>query len=173
VRGEGVMRGDEGAESCPAAVFQQLCAAMTHFRRGVAVVSVLALSACHLIDQRDFDSRAGRPPVLAKAPAGPSLGPQALLRIVYDNPDPEYALALASAVKRALTLKPGVLFTVQTLVPLAATPDAQAASLAAAAATGREIAEAIETDGADQGQIELAVKADPAVKIKEVRIYVH
>jgi hypothetical protein len=146
---------------------------MSDFSRFAVLAAVLALAACHLVDQRDFDDKAGRPPVLAKAPAGPSLGPQALLRIAYDNPDPEYAPALAAAVRRALTLKPGVLFTVQTLVPSTATPDAQAALLAAAAATGREIAEAIVTDGADQGQVELAVKADSAVKTKEVRIYVH
>jgi hypothetical protein len=150
---------------------------MIHFPRSAAMAAALALipalGACHLIDQRDFDARAGRKPALATAPAVPSLGPQALLRIAYDNPDPDYAPALAASVRRALTLKPGVLFTVQTLVPLAGTPDAQAALLAAAAGTGREIAEAIVTDGADQGQVELAIKADAGVKVKEVRIYVH
>jgi hypothetical protein len=107
------------------------------------------------------------------APAGPAIGPGALLRIAYDTPDPDYAPALATAVKRALTLKPDVLFTVQTLVPLASTPDEQAVAQRAAAATGREVAEAIVTDGADAGQIEMAVKADPGLKVKEVRIFVH
>ena len=137
-------------------------------------VCVLSLSACHLVDQRDFDPRAGQPPVLPVAKAAPvALGPSALLRIGYDTPDPVYAPALAASVQRAITLKPGVLFTVQTLVPLAATPDAQAAALREAARTGREVAEAMVVDGAEQGQIEMAVRGDPGVTFKEVRIFVH
>lgn len=146
---------------------------MTHFPRSLILAGVLAMSGCHLVDQRDFNANAGRPPKPPAGKPGPSLGPQALLRIAYDTPDPDYAPALAQAVQRALTLKPGVLFTVQTLVPLSATPDAQQAALSEAAATGREIDEAIVTDGADQGQVELAIKADPSVHVKEVRIYVH
>jgi hypothetical protein len=76
-------------------------------------------------------------------------------------------------VTRALTAKPNVLFTVQGLVPLAGDANAQAEALQAATATTREIAEAIVTDGADQGQIELAVRVDGGVKAKEVRIFVH
>ncbi len=147
---------------------------MTITPRGLAALSLLAgLAGCHLLDQRDFDRNAGKPPVLPPAPVAAPAGPGALLRIAYDTPDPDYAPALAVAVKRATTLKPDVLFTVQTLVPIAATPDEQAEALRAAAATGREVAEAIVTDGADQGQVELAVKGDPAVKVKEVRIFVH
>ena len=146
---------------------------MNTFSRGLAVTLALTLAGCHLVDQRDFDPKAGRPPALPVAPAQPSSGPKPLLRIGYENTDPDYAPALAAAVKRALTLKPDVLFTVQTLVPLEPTPDAQAASQLAAAATGREIAEAIVADGADQGQIEMTVKADPGVHVKEVRIFVH
>ncbi len=134
----------------------------------------LALGGCHLVDQRDFDERAGRAPVLPVAKAAPvAAAPGALLRIGYDTPDPVYAPALADAVRRAITLKPGVLFTVQTLVPLAATPDAQAAALSDAARTGREVAEAMVVDGADQGQIEMAVRGDPGLRFKEVRIFVH
>ncbi len=135
---------------------------------------VVGLGACHLVDQRDFDARAGRPPVLPVAALGPApAGPGALLRIGYENPDPVYAPALADAVRRAITLKPGVLFTVQTLVPLAGGPDAQAAALSDAARTGREVAEAMVVDGAEQGQIEMAVRGDGGVKFKEVRIFVH
>ena len=134
----------------------------------------LGMGACHLVDQRDFDARAGRkpePPVAKSAPV--KAGPGALLRIGYDTPDPFYAPALADAVRRAITLKPGVLFTVQTTVPLAATPEAQAVALEDAAKTGREVAEAMVVDGADQGQIEMAVRGDASVKFKEVQIFVH
>ena len=135
---------------------------------------VLCVGACHLVDQRDFDPRAGRPPEVPVAKAAPAaLGPDALLRIGYDTPDPVYATALAAAVQRAITLKPDVLFTVQTLVPLAGSPDAQAAALRDAARTGREVAEAMVVDGAEQGQIEMAVRGDAGVRFKEVRVFVH
>lgn len=136
-------------------------------------VTVVLLSGCHLVDQRDFDANAGRPPKLPPAPVITLSGPAPLLTISYATPDPAYAVPLADAVHRALAVKPGVLFTVQTIVPLQPTPDAQARSQAAAAATGREIAEAIIADGADQGQIELAVRADAGVRAKQVRIFVH
>ncbi len=133
----------------------------------------VGLCACHLVDQRDFDKRAGRKPVLPVVAAAPPVGPDALLRIGYETPDPVYAPALAAAVQRAVTLKPGVLFTVQTLVPLEATPDLQAAALREAARTGREVAEAMVVDGAEQGQIEMAVRGDAGVRFKEVRVFVH
>jgi hypothetical protein len=138
-----------------------------------AALPLAALAGCHLVDQRDFDRRAGRPPVLQAAPPVAFTGPQPLLRIAYDAPDPDYSQALSAAVKRAMAVKPGVLFTVQTLVPLSATPDAQAIAQSAAAATGREIAEAIVADGADAGQVELAVKGEVGLKAKEVRVFVH
>jgi hypothetical protein len=140
--------------------------------RASLVCLLLVLSGCHLVDERDFDANAEKPPKLPAPPAS-APGPGALLTLNYADGDPDYATKLAQSVQRALSVKPGVLFTVQTLVPPAATPDAQAASLTAAAGTGREIAEAIAADGADAGQIELAVRADPSVHAKEVRVFVH
>jgi hypothetical protein len=141
-------------------------------RAGVMLLAA-ALAGCHLIDQRDFNPNAGKPPEPKAAAAKGPLGPGALLTISYANGDPAYAQALSAAVTRALTAKPNVLFTVQGLVPLAGDANAQAEALQAATATTREIAEAIVTDGADQGQIELAVRVDGGVKAKEVRIFVH
>jgi hypothetical protein len=148
---------------------------MNRTRAASAGVMLLvgALGGCHLVDQRDFNPDAGKPPVPKAAAATGPLGPGALLTISYANGEPAYAQALSEAVTRALTAKPNVLFTVQGLVPLAGDANAQAVSLQAATATTREIAEAIVTDGADQGQIELAVRADPGVKAQEVRVFVH
>jgi hypothetical protein len=146
---------------------------MNRYRWTVLAPLLLGVAACHLVDQRDFNSNAGKPPVPKAAATPAPLGPGALLTIGYANGDPAYAQALAAAVTRALTAKPNVLFTVQALVPLAGDADAQAAALQAASGTAREVAEAIVTNGADQGQIELAVRADPGVKAKEVRVFVH
>jgi len=137
---------------------------------------LLLLAGCSipLPDQRTFDHNAGAKPTL---PRGPALkfppGPQPLVSIRYTTDDPPYADELATAVKRALAVKANVLFTVQTLVPLASSPEAQQAALTAATPTSREIAEAIVADGADEGQIELLLRADPGVTVKEVRIFVH
>jgi hypothetical protein len=131
-----------------------------------------ALAACHLIDQRDFDPHAGEKPKPPAAKPLPS-GPGALLTIKYGAGEPAYAESLQQAVQRALTLKSNVFFTVQTVVPAADSPQAQAQALQEASATGREIAEAIIADGADSSQIEQTVRADGGVKAKEVRVFVH
>ncbi len=131
---------------------------------------VATLTSCHLIDQRDFDPHAGDPP---KPPAAklPPPGPGAIVTIKYAG-EPDYAASLAQSVHRALAVKPDVLFTVQTLVPQADTPAAQAAALQDASATGREIAEAIIANGADEGQVEQAVRTDPSLHDKEVQVFV-
>jgi hypothetical protein len=146
---------------------------MTKSAFSALLAGLLVLTGCHLVDQRDFDRHAGTKPQPPPGKAVAARGPEPLLHIVYDNPDPDYARPLAAAVQRAMAVKPDVLFTVQTLVPLAGTPDEQAQVQMAAAAAGREIAEAMVADGADQGQIEMAVKGDAGVKTKEVRIFVH
>jgi hypothetical protein len=146
----------------------------TRLTAALLVVPLLAtLPSCKLIDQRTFDPTAGTKPVPPPPPAGKPAGPGALVTIVYTQPEPNYADELAVAVKRALAVKPNVLFTVQTIVPQAATPAAQATALLAAAGAGREIGEAIIADGADQGQIELTVRADAAAHVQEVRVFVH
>lgn len=129
------------------------------------------LAACHLIDQRDFDPNADRPPhpiVARRVPAAP----RPLITIRYDIPDPDYRDALAVAVDAARRRKPDVLFRVVTVVPARGTPVEQARAAALASRSGREVAEAIAADGADIGEIELAARVDPAAQVKEVRVYV-
>lgn len=140
--------------------------------RSGALALLLTVCGCHLVDQRDFDAAAGRKPVPRVAAAKPVRGPDALVVISYAQPDPDYAAGLAVAVRHALQLKPGVVFSVQVREPPAGGPQAQAQALGRAAATGREIAEAITADGADSGQVDLAVRTDAAVKAREVDVFV-
>jgi hypothetical protein len=141
--------------------------------RPAAIFLLCLLAGCHLIDQRDFDRNAGKPPAKPVVAAGKPPPSAALLTIVYDRPDPSYAQELANAVQAALARKPDVLFTVETTVPVTGGPDAQAEQATQGAATGRQVAEAIIADGANQGQIELAVRADPARQVKQVQVIVH
>lgn len=125
----------------------------------------VALSGCHLVDQRDFDAAAGRPPKPRPAPPGPP-PPPALVTIRYTTPEPQYRDALAAVVARALARKRDVLFTVTSVVPDAASPEE-------AAASGREVAQAIVDDGAEAGQVEQAVRLDSGAVVKTVTVNVH
>ena len=148
---------------------------------GLATLLLAGLAGCHLVDQRDFDAKAGSPPAppvaAAPAPAAPSL-----VTIRYATPDPQYREALAGAVQRALARRRDVLFVVTTLVPASPSasaqgagspsPDAQAEQAAAASAQGREVAQAIVEAGAEPGQVEQAVRVQPGLAVKEVRVSV-
>ena len=77
---------------------------MKPIRPAALGVTLLAagLGGCHLVDQRDFNPNAGKPPVPKEVAAPAALGPGALLTISYANGDPAYAQGLAAAVTRAM-----------------------------------------------------------------------
>jgi hypothetical protein len=140
----------------------------------LCALPLLALTACHLVDQRDFNKHAGDRPSPPAGPA-PRVAPPvpALVTIRYDVPDPPYREALATAVAQARARKPDVIFTVTTLVPASGSPAEQAAAEGAAAVSGRDVAAAIVADGADPGQVEQAVRQEASLKVREVRVEVH
>jgi hypothetical protein len=131
----------------------------------VCLCVAVAVAGCHLVDQRDFDADAGRPPKPRVLPPGPP-PPPALVTIRYTTPEPQYRDRLAALVARALARKRDVLFTVTSSVPEAASPEE-------AASSGHEVAQAIVDDGAEAGQVEQAVRLDPAITVKEVTVNVH
>jgi hypothetical protein len=132
----------------------------------------LALTGCHLIDQRDFDPQAGAKPVLPAAKPPLPLPPSAVT-IRYTTPEPQYREAVAALVQKAIARKRDVLFTVTTLVPPASGAKAQAEAASAAAASGHEVAQAIVDDGAEPGQVEQLVRVEPLATVKEVHVDVH
>jgi hypothetical protein len=140
--------------------------------RRLALLLPLALAACHLVDRRDIWPEADRRPTFPVPPPPALPEPPALVTIRFDTPNPAYREALERAVRQALSAKPGVLFTVNTLVPPAGAPAQQEAALARAANDGRAVGQAILDAGADPGQVELAVRSDPKVSLQEVRVTV-
>lgn len=138
--------------------------AMSASRIAACLCLAACLSGCHLVDQRDFDADAGRPPKPRALPPGRP-PPPALVTIRYTTPEPQYRDALAAVVTAALARKHDVLFTVTSVVPAAASPEE-------AAASGREVAQAIVDDGAEAGQVEQAVRLDPGVTVKVVTVNV-
>ena len=145
--------------------------------RVLALLSCCVLAAgCDLVDQRSFDRSAGRAPVPAAPPRVVStVRPIPPLFVVRSGRAArDWQPALRRAVGQALSRKPNVLFTVQSVTPVASSPLAQAAALRAAVALqGRPVADAITGDGARPAQLELTARSDPAVGTPEVRVYVH
>lgn len=138
------------------------------------MAALAALAGCHLVDQRFFDARAGAKPVPPKpAVAAPPAPPPALVTIRYTVPDPPYEAALTNAVQRALARRADAIFSVEVRVPVAGTPAAQAELARGGTATARELAQAIVSAGADEGQVETAIRADPFARVKEATVGVH
>lgn len=129
-----------------------------------AVLALLAvsLSACHLVDQRDFTPGAGQKP---QPPAAPLPAPPtpALVTIRFDTPNPAYGTPLAHAVARALAVKPDVTFLIEAAT---ASPGQTPAAIAA----GQDVARVVLASGAGRGQIEQSVVIDPTLTTMEVRV---
>jgi ABC-type glycerol-3-phosphate transport system substrate-binding protein len=147
---------------------------MPKARPRLAILLLPCIAAgCHLVDQRDFDASAGRPPVPLHVATPPPAQTHALVTIRYATPNPQYREAVANAVQRALARKPDVLFTVTTLVPAQPGTDVQADQAALAAGSGREVAQAIVDAGAAAGQVEQVVRLQPGLPVREVQVTVH
>ena len=131
----------------------------------LAAAATLAMAGCHLVDQRDFSSTAGQRPAPPQIAAPPKAATPTLVTIRYTTPDPPYREALTGAVQRALARRSDVLFTVTTLVPGAPSPDT--------VASGRDVAQTIVDAGAALGQVEQAVREQPGLTVKEIRVTVH
>jgi hypothetical protein len=140
-------------------------------RRVLILALPLFAAACYLVDQRSFDRNAGRPPAKPRVAVHVTPDP-ALVTIRYTTPDPIYRPALDPAVRKALALKQDALFTVTTRIPPAATIAAQAQSATDAAASGRQVAQAIVDAGAAPGQVEQLLRVDSAVSQKEISVAV-
>ena len=142
------------------------------YPRPLCLILALCLPACHLVDQRDFDAKAGtkpEPPVVA-GPPGHTV--PALVTIRYSTPHPDYHDVLTEAVHKALARKPDVLFSVATLIPGAAGADATADAEASAGGSGRDVAQTIVAAGASPGQVEQMVGVDPSAAVREVVVRV-
>jgi hypothetical protein len=144
---------------------------MSKRRSSACLMLPLAAAACHLVDQRDFDANAGRKPV-PKVVAFPAPPAPSLVTIRYTVPDPDYRQAVTRVVQQALARKRDALFMVTTRVPASGTIAAQAEAAERAAASGREVAQAIVDAGAVPGQVAQTLRMDPATTTREVIVTV-
>jgi hypothetical protein len=137
-----------------------------------AICIPLCLPACHLVDQRDFNPRAGLKPAPHVAATKPSLAPPSLVTIRFAQPNPPYGQAVTEAVKAALARKPDARFTVLTRAPAAADASVTADAAAGAATLGRGVAQTIVAAGALPAQVEQLVTTDPGVLVTETLVMV-
>lgn len=131
----------------------------------MAVVLLVALGGCTLIDQTTFDSHAADAPVIPKAPpapAPPPPGPPPLVVIAPGATD--YRASLDQAVRAARARKADVVFNVV---------EVQAADVAVPVSTeAAAVARAIVADGVPAQRVRLVARPEAAARAGEVRIYV-
>lgn len=134
--------------------------------RRAALLGLVALSGCTLIDQRFFDPEAGRqpvhpkPPIPPARPAPPLPGPPPLLSVRLPAP-PELRADIARAVAAARARKPDVVFDVTEI-----TPGTQAGPEAV------EVAAMIVRQGVPANRVNLSARPIPGAA-HEIRVFVH
>jgi hypothetical protein len=129
----------------------------------MAVLVLVTLTGCHLIDQTDFRPKPPAPP-----PAPPPVpDPETrapLVTIDYAKTNTDYLTALTAAVRAVESRRPGVLYDV---VAVAGDANAVLATRSHAA----EVMVAIEADGVIPARVQLGLRIDPGRKISQVRVY--
>jgi len=133
----------------------------------------LALPGCALIDQATFNPSL-RPvaKAAAPAPAPPVNADGALVTISLGDGAPDYQDVLAQAVKQALAVKPDIMFQVISMVPERGSTLPSWDQAESVTVWGRKVADQIQSDGVDQGQISLGLRATPGLDHGEIRVYV-
>ena len=130
------------------------------------------IAGCKLVDQRTFVAHADAPPVV-RVPAGkPVPAAPPLLVVRFPASSDQWAAPLRVAVGLAVSRKPDVLFTVESVAPASGTPADQAARLSRATADAEAVAAAIVADGVDPLQVQLTAATGDAVAVEEIRVYV-
>jgi hypothetical protein len=130
-----------------------------------------SLAGCKLIDQTTFN------PVLAKKPVAaapmPALNQDgALLTISLAKGEPDYQDQLASAVKQAQAIKPDIEFDVVSLVPQTGSTQPTWDEAQKVTKWARRVADQLQHDGVNPGQIALGLRAVPGLDHGEIRVYV-
>jgi hypothetical protein len=126
------------------------------------LLTPMALSACHLLDQTDF---APKPPPRPPVPPLPDTETRtALLTIDYTKANPDYDATLKTVVNAVETRRPGSLYDVVAVV-------ADAASATVGRARAADVMTSIEAAGVIPARIQLGVKLEPGRKIPQVRVY--
>ena len=137
-----------------------------------ALALLATLAGCKLIDQTTFAPAPVQPSEARIASLRPVQERPALLSIRYSTPDPAYGQALRTAVTAAEQRRPGTAYDVVALVPAAADPALLAQELGKARQDAAGVMQAMMALGVPDTRISLGARTDPALKVREVRVYV-
>ncbi|HLB99636.1 MAG TPA: hypothetical protein VJK90_18330 [Acetobacteraceae bacterium] len=137
---------------------------------GMVLVAGLSLTGCKLIDQTTFAPAPEAKPAQVTLPQIDKRAP--LVTIGYDQPNPSYQEMLGYAVHAAEERDAGVQYDVFAVVPATGSPAQQVQAAGAAQQDAVGVMKAIMALGVPAARIHLGVRADPAIGVNQVRIYV-
>lgn len=134
-----------------------------------ALMALVVLSGCKLIDQRTF---APAPEASTPAASRPIETRTPLVTIAPGTRLATYEGLLRAAVHAAEARDPGVRFDVVSVVPGSGTPAEQIKAAEANRASAADVAHALIAAGVAEGRVSLGARADPSAHGPDVRVYV-
>ncbi len=137
--------------------------------RAAALLALLLLGGCKLIDQRTFETTPTAP--AAAQLNRPGLPPLPLLTMNPANPNTDWQTPLGEAVLAAEARKPDVRFNVVTPIPTSATQAVQNTYAKNGQADAQAVAWQLQADGIAPDHISIRFQGDPGAPPREVRLY--
>jgi len=138
-----------------------------------AVMVLVGLPGCKLIDQRTFDDTASRPPKPYIPPRPPGHVTPPLVEVIAGTSPDTWRDPVMRAARVALARKPSVLFTVRAVVPEQG--DAIAQRKAMSTLTDQDaqaVAAAIIAAGVPSSQVQMTAMPEAGVGSSRVRVYI-
>lgn len=137
-----------------------------------ALLALVALAGCKLVDQTTFAGAPAAPDPAELARVAMPVGRPALLTIRYGNPVPDYTGALDAAIAAAERVRPGIAYDVVAAIPPERDPALEVERLAAAGRNAAEVMQRMMALGVPALRIRLGAVSDPAIAMREVRVYI-
>ncbi len=132
----------------------------------------MTLAGCKLIDQTTFAPAAETPSAADIAALPPIESRAALLTIRYATAAPDYAASLREAVRLAEARRPGTVYDVVAVVPVSQDPALVDRNLAQTRADAAGVMRSMMALGIPDSRIRLGARTDPAITVREIRVYV-
>ena len=139
-------------------------------KRAAALVALLVLSGCKLIDQRTFAPAPGAKSPPATARSAETRTP--LMTIAPGTKLATYEALLRAAVREAEARDPAVSFDVISVVPGTGTVAEQINAAEADRASAMDVAQALIVAGVAERRVALGARPDPSARGPDVRVYV-
>jgi hypothetical protein len=142
-------------------------------RRSIALLALICLAGCKLVDQTTFGAQP-LPPAPDQLSAALRAGSGIPLVVIrHDGAGTLAAEGLRQAVEMAETRKPGARYEITTVVPATGPIDQQVDAVAQERLTATDLMSTLADLGVAPDRIGLSARTDPTLATREIRIYVH